>query len=98
MHMDETNELTKQVKEAQEVFQQWWSDPLIIQLLIGAAVFIVIRLLVSLANRYVGRRIKDNQIRYRVHKVNAVVGYVVILFFLGIVFYAYCLSSEKVTV
>jgi len=86
MHMDKTNELTKQVKEAQEVIQRWWSDPLIIQLLIGAFVFIVIRLLVFLANRYVGRHIKDSQIRYRVHKVNAVIGYVVILFFLGIVF------------
>jgi small-conductance mechanosensitive channel len=84
--MDKTNEITKQVKEAQEVIQRWWSDPLIIQLLIGAAVFIVIRLLVFLANRYIGRRIKDNQIRYRVHKVNSVIGYVVILFFLGIVF------------
>jgi small-conductance mechanosensitive channel len=84
--MEKTNELTKQVKEAQEVIEQWWSDPLIIQLLLGAAVFIVIRLLVFLANRYIGRRIKDSQIRYRVHKVNAVIGYVVILFFLGIVF------------
>lgn len=84
--MDKTNELTKQVKEAQEVIQRWWSDPLIIQLLIGAAVFIVIRLLVFLANRYIGRRIKDSQIRYRVNKVNSVIGYMVILFFLGIVF------------
>jgi uncharacterized membrane protein len=84
--VDKTNELTKQVKEAQEVIEKWWSDPLIIQLLLGAAVFIVIRLLVFLANRYIGRRIKDSQIRYRVHKVNAVIGYVVILIFLGIVF------------
>lgn len=84
--MNETNELTKQVKEAQEVIQRWWSDPLVIQLLIGAGIFVIIKMLVFALNRYLGQRIKDNQIRYRVHKVNSVIGYVFILFFLGIVF------------
>ena len=84
--MNETNELTKQVKEAQEIIQRWWADPLMIQLLIGVGIFLIIKGLVLLLNRYLGRRIKDSQTRYRVHKVNAVVGYVLILFFLGIVF------------
>lgn len=84
--MKETNEITKQVQEAQEVIQQWWADPLIIKIFIGVVIFIVIRLLVVLVNRYLGRKIKETQTRYLFRKVNATIGYVLIIFCLSIVF------------
>lgn len=84
--MQETNEITKQVEEAQKVIQQWWSDPLLIKIFIGVFIIFVIKASVSVINFYLGRRIQDSQTRYRVHKVNAIIGYVLILFCLSIVF------------
>ena len=43
-------------------------DPLIIQLIIVVAGFVVIRLLAALLLRWAGRFVEDSQARYRIRK------------------------------
>jgi small-conductance mechanosensitive channel len=84
--MEPTNEIAKQVVEAQKTVAQWWNEPLIIQLIIAAAGLVVIRLLAALLVRWASRFVKDSPARYRIRKVSALISYLVIILFLAVVF------------
>jgi small-conductance mechanosensitive channel len=66
--------------------RSWLADPLAVKIIIAMAGFIIIRIIVLLLTRSVGRYAKDNQTRYRGRKIISLVSYLVVLLFLGIVF------------
>jgi small-conductance mechanosensitive channel len=84
--MKSSNEISKQVDEVQKTVAQWWSDPLIIQLIIAATGVVIIRLMATLLSYWAGRFVKDSQTRYRIRKVSALISYLVIILFLTVVF------------
>jgi small-conductance mechanosensitive channel len=69
-----------------KMIRSWLADPLAIRIIIAIAGLIVIRILVILLTRSLGRYTRDTQTRYRTRKVVTLISYLVILLFLGIVF------------
>ncbi len=84
--MDKTGEISKQVAGVQQAIIHWWSDPLIIKIIIAVAGLVIIRLLVALLNWWAGRFVKDSQARYRTRKVTSLISYIVIIIFVASVF------------
>jgi small-conductance mechanosensitive channel len=70
----------------EKLVKSWLSNPLAVKIVIAIAGFIVIRIIVALLTRSMGRYAKDSQTRYRARKVVVLISYLVILLFLGIVF------------
>lgn len=70
----------------EKLIRVWLTDPLAVKIIIAMAGFIIIRIIVLLLTRSVGRYAKDTQTRYRGRKIISLVSYLVVLLFLGIVF------------
>jgi small-conductance mechanosensitive channel len=70
----------------EKLLKSWLADPLAVKITIAVIGLIIIRILVSLLIRSLGRYVKDSQTRYRTRKIVTFVGYLVVILFLGLVF------------
>jgi small-conductance mechanosensitive channel len=84
--MNSAGELSKQVEGVQKAVVQWWSEPLILKIIIVVAGLVIIRLLVALLNWWAGRLVKDSQARYRTRKITSFISYIIIIIFVASVF------------
>jgi small-conductance mechanosensitive channel len=69
-----------------KMIKSWLADPLAVKIVVAIAGLIVIRIIVILLIRSLGRYTRDSETRYRTRKVVTLISYLVVLLFLGIVF------------
>jgi len=61
----------------EEALNRWLQDPVVGKLVVLVAGLVVIRLLLAVAHRWVGRHVQDVQIRYRARKGSTAFAYLV---------------------
>jgi small-conductance mechanosensitive channel len=69
-----------------KMIKSWLADPLAVKIVVAIAGLIVMRIIVILLIRSLGRYTRDSETRYRTRKVVTLISYLVVLLFLGIVF------------
>jgi small-conductance mechanosensitive channel len=70
----------------QDALARWLYDPVIGKIVTSAVALIVIVVVIRLVNRWVGRFIKDNEVRYRARKVITFLGYIAAVLTIAAVF------------
>jgi small-conductance mechanosensitive channel len=70
----------------EKLIKSWLADPWALKIVIAVIGLILIRLIIALVVRSLGRYVKDGQTRYRTRKIVTFIAYLVAILFIGIVF------------
>lgn len=69
-----------------QLIQRWFSDPLVVKLIIAIIGILVINQIIRFSRRSLSRYIQDSESSYRFRKVITFIGYFIVLLFITIVF------------